>query len=63
MGGLPIIELKSQTQIDLYLEEHTSQEQVIRNQKCSRQTANAGTLQLPVERWGDVLQLFWMGDF
>ena len=31
---------------------------MIRNQKCSRQTANAGDLHLLLERWGDVSELF-----
>ena len=42
---------------------HTSLEPLIRKNKCSRQTANAGDLHLLLERWGDVSELFWMGDF
>ena len=42
---------------------HTSLEPLIRKNKCSRQTANAGDLHLLLERWGDASELFWMGDF
>ena len=34
-----------------------------KGKKYSRQMSDAWTLQWTVKRWGDVLQLFWMGDF
>ena len=42
---------------------HTSLEPRSRGKKCPGQTANAGGFQWPLERWEDVSQLFWMGDF
>ena len=57
--------LKWPTVVIPLLETHTSLEPFITENKCSRQMANAGDfhLHLPIERWGDVSQLFWMRDF
>ena len=38
---------------------HTPPEPLLRKIKCSRQVANAEGLQIQIETWGDVPQLFW----
>ena len=43
--------------LSLYL--HTPPEQLLRKIKCSGHTANAEGLQIQVETWGDMSQLFW----
>ena len=37
---------------------HTPPEQLLRKIKCSRHMANAEGLQIQVETWGDMSQLF-----
>ena len=38
---------------------HTPPEQLLRKIKCSGHTANSEGLQIQVETWGDMSQLFW----
>ena len=38
---------------------HTPPEQLLKKIKCSGHMANAEGLQIQVETWGDMSQLFW----
>ena len=42
---------------------HTSLEATLRKIKLFKQSANAGVSQKPIQKFWDVSQLFWMGDF
>ena len=44
---------------EIFKQFHTPPEPILRKIKCSRQAANAEGLQIQVETWGDVPQLFW----
>ena len=55
--------VQSQVNSYIHMMPHTLPEPSLRKQKCPGQTANAGAFQWPLERWEDVPQLFWMGDF
>ena len=42
---------------------HTSLEATLRKIKLFKQSANAGVSKKPIQKFCDVSQLFWMGDF
>ena len=42
---------------------HTSLEATLRKIKLFKQSANAGVSKKPIQKFWDMPQLFWMGDF